>query len=103
MTYTLGTGFSASVRSVVTLMVVPERIPQLYTYIALSDTVGGLVAGPFLSLTFHFGLGLGGAWLGLPFLVSAGLLAMVGVLVFIVRVPQTEMKRRGQKSNIEEI
>lgn len=102
MTYTLGTGFSASVRSIVTLMVVPEHVPQLYTYIALSDTVGGLVAGPFLSLTFHFGLALGGAWLGLPFLVSASLLAMVSVLVFIVRIPYTKVENRGQESDIEE-
>jgi hypothetical protein len=102
MTYTFGTGFSAAIRSVVTLMVAPEHVPRLYTSIALSDTAGGLVAGPFLSLTFHFGLRLGGAWLGLPFLVSAGLLAMVGVLVFSVRVPQTGNKGIRQKLDVAE-
>lgn len=96
MTYTFGTGFSASVRSLVTLMVASEHVPRLYTSIAISDTVGSLVAGPFLALIFHLGLGLGGAWIGLPFLVSAGMMALVGVLVFAVRVPRTEIKSRDQ-------
>lgn len=74
-------------------MVMPEHVPRLYTFIALSDTVGSLVAGPFLSLTFHFALRLGGAWLGLPFLVSAFLLAMVALLVFNARVPETVDRR----------
>ena len=88
MIYTFGTGFSAAVRSVVTLMVAPEHVPRLYTFIALADTVGVLIAGPFLSFTYHFALSLGGAWLGLPFLISAALLAAVGLLVFSVRTPR---------------
>lgn len=86
MVYTFGSGFGAAARSLITSMVDASNIGKLYTSIAVFDTLGGLIAGPALSVAFRWGMKLGGAWIGLPFLVSAVLFAFVMVIMFLVRL-----------------
>ncbi|KAH8150986.1 uncharacterized protein LAJ45_05169 [Morchella importuna] len=57
--YTLGSGFGAAARSLVTGMVRREEVGRLYTAIAVADMVGGLVAGPALSWCFAVGMAWG--------------------------------------------
>jgi len=65
----LGGGFAALVRSLLTSLVEPHHVGTLYNMIAVTEMVGFLFAGPLLSLSFRKGLELGGMWIGLPFLV----------------------------------
>jgi len=83
---TLGSGFGASTRSLVTAMVHPSNIGKLYTSIAVFDTLGALVGGPSISIAFQLGIKFGGGWIGLPFLLLAVLSAAVTVVVFMVRL-----------------
>lgn len=96
ITYTAGTGFNASVRTLVTGMVPPASIARLYTAIAITETVGGLIAGPSYSLVFQIGLGIGGGWLGLPFMTSAALFGIVVGIMFAVRIRAEEIMGEEQ-------
>jgi hypothetical protein len=37
---------------------------------ATLENVGGMIAGPFLSSLYSYGLSLDGGWVGLPFVAS---------------------------------
>ncbi|KAH0603176.1 uncharacterized protein H6S33_008180 [Morchella sextelata] len=92
--YTLGSGFGAAARSLVTGMVRREEVGRLYTAIAVADMVGGLVAGPALSWCFAVGMAWGGVLVGLPFIVAAGLFVAVGGVVMGVRIREGEGEAR---------
>lgn len=99
--YTLGSGFGAAARSLVTGMVRREEVGRLYTAIAVADMVGGLVAGPALSWCFAVGMAWGGVGVGLPFLVAAGLFVAVGGVVMGVRIREGEGEGREGYVRVE--
>jgi hypothetical protein len=101
MLYTLGTGFTPAARSLVTTMVDPSHVGLLYTTISVLDTLGGLVAGPAVSFAFRKGLRLGGPWIGLPFLVSAGLFVAVAAVVWVVRVRPAGYEPLASRDGVE--
>jgi predicted membrane channel-forming protein YqfA (hemolysin III family) len=69
-------------------MVEPTNLTSLYTAIAIMDTIGGIIAGPLLALTFNAGLKLGGQWIGLPFLIVSVFFLGVGCVIFMVQLPE---------------
>lgn len=72
-------------RSLASLLVKPEALGTTYAAIAVITSLGMMVAGPLVAATFKRGLLLGGDWLGLPFLMAAGLYAVAFGAVGFVR------------------
>ncbi|KAK2734064.1 hypothetical protein FQN55_002932 [Onygenales sp. PD_40] len=90
---TLGIGFVFVIRSLATTMVRRDQTARLYTFIEMLQAVGMIIASPTVTVVFTWGLGLGGGWIGLPWVVAAGLFAVTGGLVWAVRLEPT---RRGE-------
>jgi hypothetical protein len=70
-----------------TSIVEASHIGTLYNTLAVAETVGMVIAGPLLSLSFQQGLEIGGAWLGLPFIAAGGLFTIAVIILFSVRLP----------------
>ncbi|PYH97882.1 MFS general substrate transporter, partial [Aspergillus ellipticus CBS 707.79] len=83
--YTTGTGYGTFARSLVSALIDPTKLGALYSTIALMDTLGSLLAGPTMSGAFRWGVHLGGAWLGMPYLISAALCGAMTLVIFLVR------------------
>ncbi|KAF3020670.1 hypothetical protein E8E14_013045 [Neopestalotiopsis sp. 37M] len=94
--FTLGSGFSPSVRSLVTSLVEQQNtdgsssdVGRLYALISAMEGIGSLVAAPGMAWAFRYGMSLGGdEWLGLPFGVATALFALVLIIVFSVSIPE---------------
>lgn len=80
----LGAGYASTARSLVTTMVEQNSTGALYTALAVTSGASGLVAGPLLALTFRWGVSLGPAASGVPFLFVATLFAMSWVAMQFV-------------------
>ncbi|KAK2602823.1 hypothetical protein N8I77_009328 [Diaporthe amygdali] len=84
--FALGSGFTPAARSLVTTFVHQDEAGLLYSALAIMQSVGGLVAGPLLALTFRWGLSLGSEWTGIPFAAVAGLFACSFLATSLVRL-----------------
>ncbi|KAK3349092.1 major facilitator superfamily domain-containing protein [Lasiosphaeria hispida] len=84
--FAFGSGFSPAARSLATTFVHQDEAGLLYTALAITQTVGGLVAGPLLALSFRWSLSLGREWTGIPFTLVAGLFAGGFIAVSFVRL-----------------
>jgi MFS family permease len=85
--YALGAGYSGASRSLVTSFVDRDQVGRLYAVLAMLDTAGTVVSGPALSKLFGWGLALGGLWSGMPFFFVALLFGLVGVVIWVIRLP----------------
>ena len=63
--------------------------------LAVIETVGQISFGVLLPAALGWGLQLGGLWMGIPFLVCAGMFAVIGLPVWVVREPTAEMDVHG--------
>jgi hypothetical protein len=61
-----------------------REIARLFATIAIMEALGVLLSGPLLSLAFRWGMKLGGAWLGMPFLLCGVLFALIMIITFTV-------------------
>ncbi|OAR01629.1 hypothetical protein LLEC1_03284 [Akanthomyces lecanii] len=84
--YTFRSVSRASLNSLLPSLAGPERIGVLYSVMAVLDSLGLMVAAPATAAVFRIGLRLGGVWIGLPFILSGGLMAMSTVVLFAVRI-----------------
>lgn len=73
VTFALGSGFAPAARSLVTGFCRQGEAGLLYSVLAITQSVGGLIAGPLLAVSFRWGLSLGHEWTGIPFALIAGL------------------------------
>lgn len=78
---TFGWGLILFLRSLMTSLVEPHHVARLNTFVGIFDTAGLIVGSPGLAWLFEKGVDLGGMWIGLPFLVCAGVVGLVGVLL----------------------
>jgi MFS family permease len=86
----LGSAFLITARSLATSLVPPDQVGTLYSAIAISQSIGIVIAGPLFAYLFRIGLHFGGAWMGLPFL-QAGLFYVVATIaMWCIRVPRAE-------------
>ncbi|PYH87449.1 MFS general substrate transporter [Aspergillus ellipticus CBS 707.79] len=83
----LGAAFNVSCRSFVTSLVRPDRVGTLYSSAASIQALGTMVSGPLFAYAFRWGLHLGPAWLGLPFLLASAVYLLGSVLLMRLRVP----------------
>ncbi|KUJ11846.1 MFS general substrate transporter [Mollisia scopiformis] len=77
--FTLGTGYIALIRSLITTLVHQQHIAQLYAQVAVVETVGALVSGPSLAKLYMVGLKMKGPWVGLPFF-GVGVICLLGAV-----------------------
>ncbi|KAI4599032.1 hypothetical protein KJ359_002449 [Pestalotiopsis sp. 9143b] len=92
--FTFGSGFSPTIRSLVTSLVEmldedgsSSDIGRLYALISAMEGIGSLIAAPGMAWALRYGMSLGEEWLGLPFGLAAALLGLVLIIVFSVRIP----------------
>lgn len=83
----LGTGFPTLCRALLNAVVEPHTVATLNTTVSMMETVMGLVSSPVLGWLLSKGMELGGVWMGLPYLVCAGLAALTGVMILAFRLP----------------
>jgi hypothetical protein len=83
----LSAGFSPAVRSIASSLVNPEHIGTLYTAMGVVLTLGIILSGPVVAISFRIGLQLGGLWSGLPYVVSTALLLMTIAALSRIRPP----------------
>jgi hypothetical protein len=91
--YNMGTGYTVAMRSLSIHVVGGQSSPdvgKLMSTIAVAESFGAMLAGPLLNELFQMGIGLGGAWLGLPFLASLVVLAFMTVVTFRLNVNDKE-------------
>jgi hypothetical protein len=93
--FACGAGFPAAARSLITSLVHSDEVSRLYAFLAVIETIGQLIYGPLISKTFGWGLNIGGLWNGMAFLVCALLFAVVGLPIWLVRVPTPELDVHG--------
>lgn len=83
--FSLGMGYTYMIRGLMTSLVGAKDIALLYTSIAFVETAALLVATPMFSYLFKVGMGWGGGWIGLPYLVGGAILVGAAALVGGVR------------------
>ncbi|KAK1754313.1 major facilitator superfamily domain-containing protein [Echria macrotheca] len=74
-------GMAAVIRSLLSSLVEPHHFGTLNSLIGVLEMVGLMVAAPSLFQSLKLGLEMGGAWIGLPFFIAAG---MISVSTFII-------------------
>ncbi|KAJ5378504.1 hypothetical protein N7509_011623 [Penicillium cosmopolitanum] len=82
----IGLGFLVTTRSLVTALVLPNHIGTLYSALAISQALGGLIAGPLFAYLFRLGMHLGNAWMGLPWLQASVIFILVSIVSWYIRV-----------------
>ena len=80
--WTLGTGFGALTRALITTLVDKEHVGRLYAAIAVVESSSALAAGPTLAALYSLGLKLKGPWVGLPFFCLAVITFVSGLGVW---------------------
>ncbi|KAH3962365.1 hypothetical protein HBI46_046670 [Parastagonospora nodorum] len=87
LVYNMGTGYNAALRSVAIHAVGGQSSPdvgKLMSTIAISEAIGAMFAGPMLSQLFQWGMDLGSAWLGLPFLACVPVYGVMTAIMFMI-------------------
>jgi MFS family permease len=103
--YNMGTGYNASMRSVAIHTVGGQSSPdigKLMSTIAISEAVGAMFAGPLLSQLLQWGMDLGSAWYGLPYLACVPAFAVMTVLTFAISVKDRDIGYVAVQSDDEE-
>jgi MFS family permease len=82
----IGMGFLVATRSLVTALVLPNHIGTLYSALAISQSLGGLISGPLFAYLFRLGMHFGNAWMGLPWLQASVVFMLVSIVAWNIRV-----------------
>ncbi|KAL2198393.1 major facilitator superfamily domain-containing protein [Corynascus similis CBS 632.67] len=85
--FALGSGISATTRSLLNSLVEEHHVGTLNSLIAFMETVGMTVSGPLLAKSLRVGLDLGGPWVGLPFLTAGVFFVASTAIMWIFRLP----------------
>jgi hypothetical protein len=107
--YNLGTGYNAAMRSVAIHVVGGQASPdigKLMSTIAITESIGVMIAGPLLSQLFQWGMDLGRAWLGLPFLASVLVLTVITAVTFAINLKDREtgyVEVQGEDEDAEDV
>lgn len=65
-------------------------IGRLMAVIAIMEGLGAMLSGPLLNASFQWGMGLGRAFLGLPFVLSGSLFILVTVVTFMISIQEVK-------------
>ena len=78
--YVFGSGYNLLLRSLLASVVEPHHRGTLFNTIGMLESLGIVISGPLLAQAFRVGLGIGGVWIGLPFVIGSGLF-LVAILI----------------------
>jgi MFS family permease len=95
LVYNLGTGYGAAMRSISIHVVGGQSGPdvgKLMALLAITESIGMMFAGPLLNTLFKWGMGMGTAWLGLPFLAAGLLFCFLTFITFIIDVKDHDVQ-----------
>jgi MFS family permease len=95
--YTLGTGYGAAMRSVSIAVAGGQSSPdigRLMAVIAIVEGFGAMLSGPLLNTCLQWGMRLGRAFLGLPFILSASIFVLVSVVTFMISIREVSLAQR---------
>jgi MFS family permease len=81
-----GGGFPLVARSLATTLVEGDKTARLYSTIEILQSVGSVLGSLCFTNVFTFGLKLSGAWIGLVWIMSSLLFALVGIAFMVLRV-----------------
>ncbi|OJI86058.1 hypothetical protein ASPTUDRAFT_53352 [Aspergillus tubingensis CBS 134.48] len=84
---TSGSGFVFLTRALITTLVNREETARLFTIIEVLQSVGNVIASLSITTVFQIGLELGGAWIGLAWMMTATAFTLVGVAIWMFRIP----------------
>ncbi|CBY02112.1 similar to MFS transporter [Plenodomus lingam JN3] len=104
--FNLGTGYSAAMRSIAIHVVGGQSSPdvgKLMSTIAIAEAFGAMVAGPMLSQMFQWGMDLGSAWTGLPFLMSVVFFAAMTMANFLIDFKDKEVAYMEVRRDDEDV
>jgi MFS family permease len=104
--FNFGTGYNAAMRSVSIHVVGGQASPdigKLMSTIAIVESVGAMFAGPLLNQMFQWGMDMGSAFLGLPFLAAVVVLILVAVVTFVIDVNDKTSSYAEVESDDEEV
>ncbi|KAH7115880.1 MFS transporter-like protein, partial [Dendryphion nanum] len=92
--FNFGTGYNAAMRSIAIHVAGGQSSPDigmLFAVIAIMESLGAMVAGPLLASTFEWGIEKGGPMIGLPFIASSLIFAVVAVVTFMISAKTKEV------------
>ncbi|KAJ6031687.1 hypothetical protein N7540_002419 [Penicillium herquei] len=98
----MGGAFGVNTRSLATALVLPDHVGTLYSTFAISQSMGVCIAGPLFAYLFKWGMHLGNAWLGLPFLQAGLFFAVATAAVWIIRVDKSLPGEDGEQEEEQE-
>lgn len=85
--FALGSGMASMIRSLLNALVEEHHVGTVNSLIGFMEMVGMTIAGPLLAKSLSVGLGLGGAWVGLPFFAAGWLFVIGTTILYIFRLP----------------
>ena len=88
--FALGFAFEVTARSLLTSLVDLKHLGIVYTGISVMTYGGVIVGGPLLANSFRWGMQRGDFWMGLPFLIAAGLFMLALIAVSIASPHRAE-------------
>lgn len=83
-----GVGTLLLARSLITGLVEKSKVTRLYTVIEALYAIGSVIAAFSVTSLFNIGLGIGCVGIGLPYLVTTVLFALVGVGFWTLTMPE---------------
>lgn len=84
----VGSGFGSLSKSLMSIYVDPAHRSRLFSLVGMVEVLGSVFSQPLLAGLFSLGLRWHGAWIGLPYLGLAALIALSGSLLLFVRIPR---------------
>lgn len=88
--FTFSFGFHPAIKSYAASLVLPNDVATLYASFAVISIIGEIAAPPLIAATFSLGLSIGGAALGFPFFVTAGLFLVCVIGSFCAQMPNLD-------------
>lgn len=82
-----GAGFLFLTRALLTVLVKREETARLFIILELVQSVGSVLASLLVTNVFQLGLQLGGAWIGLAWIIFSFVFALVGLSMWKFQLP----------------
>lgn len=86
--YSVGAGYAALIRSILSMIVEPHTIGSLNIVLAMLESSLGALISPALGWLLKTGFHLDGVWLGLPYMVVSIPAAGAMLLTLTYRIPK---------------
>jgi hypothetical protein len=94
--WTLGTGFVALTRSLITGLVDHQHVGRLYAAIAVIEVSCAMAAGPIQAALYAVGLKWRGIWQGLPYFSLAFISLVAGIAVWTFGILMRKKMNEGE-------